>query len=145
MLRSESGRDRYELFSQELKRGYVLGGRHGAEYEVDSEVCELFQLGQERADIPAARTRIKRISDCLLDVGISTSHVLAVGAQDVEFAFEVRAREEVAAIGVLSDEPQGLFLARAADEDRRVRAPTLRRLLQRAADPVTLPAVWTPR
>src|ERR1039457_288343 len=74
-------------------------------------------LGCLLALLPGVKDEVAR----LLDLVVVAALRVAVGAEHVELAGQVRAGEQVARLRVPGDEPQRLLLARAADHDRRMR------------------------
>src|SRR5581483_5747125 len=74
----------------------------------------------------------------LEDLVVVAALAFAVPAQDLQLVLHVRGGEQVAGIGVLRDQPQGLLLPAATDHDRRVRAAQRRRRVQRPGQLVVL-------
>src|SRR5579859_1101553 len=97
---------------------------------------EVFDGGGGSSRVVAAIARdAHRVERRLLNASVGAANLLAVLAQDVHLVRDhvvAQAREEVAGVGVLRDEPQRFLLATAADEDGRVRTLDGLWVIQRA-------------
>jgi drug/metabolite transporter (DMT)-like permease len=97
-----------------------VGHRVGDLDQVDPELGVLLHLAQEAADVALG---VNPAEDRLLDGVVVAPLGVAVRAEHVELVADVRHRraEQVARVGVLRDQAQGLLLPSPADEDRRAR------------------------
>src|SRR5208282_6758836 len=110
--------------------GGLVPGRTGrGQRVVDAGRGKFAQVGEQRG-----RTRLRVLAeveatgDGLLDRGEVAAYLVAVAAEHVQLVLEVVAElrvrrvEQVAGVGVLRHQAQGLALPAAADQDRRVRS-----------------------
>ena len=65
-------------------------------------------------------------------------------AQHLQFLWDLRARLQIAGIGIACDQPQGLLFATAGNQNRWVRTAEALRQVQQAFDAVVFPLVAPP-
>src|SRR5205823_5536506 len=87
----------------------------------------------------ALGTHVRHVEGRLEDLVVVAPLALAVPAQHLQLVLHVRGVEQVARVGVLRDQPQGLLLPAATDHDRRVRRAQRRRRVQRPGELVVPP------
>src|SRR5579875_1924013 len=119
---------RNDLSSEYLKwlgLMHVAQAENGLIYAQSGESREVVYCGGRCHTAVAAIARdVQAIQRGLLNGLVRPPDGLAVVAQDVELALNLvmaQAREDVTGIAVLSDQAQRLLLARAADQNGRVR------------------------
>src|SRR5690349_7468099 len=134
---------------QDRVQGRLVPGLTGRDQRmIDAGGGQLAQVGEERG-----RARLRVLAEVevrghgLLDRGEVAARVRAVPAEHAELVRDVVAElralhvEQVAGVRVLGHQAQGLALAAAADQDRRVRPPHRVRRVERAGQLIVPPLV----
>src|SRR3990170_4846307 len=119
----------------------VFNADEGSDYGLHADLGELTDLVEQLACVFAVGSRVRDVEDCLFDVVVVTAFTLAVGAQDIEFLLDETGPghgEDVAGVGVLRDQTEGLLLAGAADEDAGMGLPDGLRDVEGLGEPVVL-------
>src|SRR5260221_12284729 len=116
---SEARGDRNDALAEQLERSDGLDIGYLAVHMRDAERREVAEPFQGRVDMLAIRAKVERHHHGLGDLVVVAADRLAVPAQHIELAGQVRAGEHVAGLSVLSDQPQRFALAAAPDQDRR--------------------------
>src|SRR5271166_1041820 len=128
-LKTGYGRD--DVGGDHLERGDLPDVGHRADRGAEAHLGEAAEPVDDLGRLLALRAHVEDEVAGLGDLVVVASLGVAVGAQHVQLASQVRAGEQVTGVGVLGHEAQRLLLPAAADHDRRMRPGQGLRRVQR--------------
>src|SRR5205823_2653671 len=124
-----------DLLAHDLKPLYVVDLGDIADHGLDAHAGQPPQPADQLPNLLAVVSGVKAEHGRLLDLVIVAPDRLAVFAQDIQLARQLRSRKEVAGIGILGDQAQCFLFAHAPDQDPGTGAAQALGDVQRSLEP----------